>query len=174
MYYYILHGVHEKEGGGALINQSIHTLDLILRYLGTPVKVSSSINNHHLPDEIDVEDTVEAWMSFKNGQRACFYASNAYINDAPVIFELAFSKGRATIIDNTITILEQGKEPTYINLTLEPEVGKSYWGNGHLTCIKDYYSHLNSKTKYQNDIDGVENTMNTTIQIYKNAKTYNQ
>lgn len=168
------HGVREKEGGGALINQSIHTLDLILRYLGTPVKVSSSINNHHLPDEIDVEDTVEAWMSFKNGQRACFYASNAYINDAPVIFELAFKKGRVTIIDNTITILEQGKEPTYINLTLEPEIGKSYWGNGHLTCIKDYYSHLNSKTKYQNDIDGVENTMNTTIQIYKNAITYNQ
>ena len=41
-------GLLATEGGGALINQSIHTLDLLLRYLGEPKTVRGSIANHHL------------------------------------------------------------------------------------------------------------------------------
>ena len=55
------------EGGGALINQSIHTLDLLLRYLGLPEQVEASCSNHHLKGIIEVEDTVEAWMAFGDG-----------------------------------------------------------------------------------------------------------
>lgn len=164
------HGVLSKEGGGVLINQSIHTLDLVLRYLGTPSKIAASMSNHHLMGITDVEDTLEAWMSFEDGKRACFYTSNAYATDAPVILELSFEKGYATIIDKTLTINEHGKEPKPLTFNTPEGIGKLHWGTGHLACIKDFYTHLSNGTGYQNDIAGVENTMKTVMQIYDAAK----
>ena len=52
------------EGGGVLINQSIHTLDLLVRFLGRPRQVEASIANHHLKGVIEVEDTMEAYLNF--------------------------------------------------------------------------------------------------------------
>lgn len=166
------HGILSKEGGGALINQSIHTLDLMLRYLGSPTKLASSIHNHHLTDIIEVEDTVEAWMEFEKGKRACFYASTAYVTDAPVILELSFENGRVTMIDRMITVNENGKKPEQIFCDVSPGIGKSYWGNGHLLCIQDFYEALSFGAPFQNDISGVENTLRTTMNIYKNACNY--
>lgn len=167
------HGNPEKEGGGVLINQSIHTLDLLLRYLGTPQKVEATMGNHHLPGVIEVEDTLEAWMEFEVGKRACFYASNGYATDAPVILELAFEKGLATMTGQIITIMEQGKNPRQLLLSSSPGIGKSYWGNGHLTCIRDFYEHLDTGIPYQNNIEGIRNTMETTMRIYQNARKQN-
>ena len=48
------------EGGGVLINQSIHTMDLLVRFLGRPRQVEAPIANHHLKGVIEVEDTMEA------------------------------------------------------------------------------------------------------------------
>ena len=127
------------EGGGALINQSIHTLDLLLRYLGEPETVRATVSNHHLgevfgidcreksceadhqgtateaesgPEDsgYDIEDTVEAWMEFKNGARACFYASTGYAADAPVILEIQGDKGRISM-NGSMIILEDKDGP---------------------------------------------------------------
>ena len=46
------------EGGGVLINQSIHTMDLLVQFLGRPRQVEASIANHHLKGVKDVEDTM--------------------------------------------------------------------------------------------------------------------
>ena len=165
------HGILSKEGGGVLINQSIHTLDLMLRYLGTPKVITASMNNHHLSGITEVEDTLEAWMEFADGKRACFYASNAYANDAPVILELTFDDGWVTMTGNTLTIFKNGTSPKV--QTFNPEsrnsIGRSYWGTSHLACIEDFYSHLSDSTGYQNDITGIENTMKTVIRIYEAA-----
>lgn len=164
------HGILAKEGGGVLINQAIHTLDLLLRYLGTPLKISASMNNHHLQGVTVVEDTLEAWMTFEGDRRACFYASNAYAADAPVILEFEFEKGRATLIDNILTISEKDREPRQLNFKTVQGIGKAYWGTGHLACIKDFYSYINNGNSYQNDIAGVENIMKTTLKIYDSAR----
>ena len=47
------------EGGGVMINQAIHTLDLLLLLAGRPVQVEGTIANRHLREEIEVEDTAE-------------------------------------------------------------------------------------------------------------------
>lgn len=165
------HGSLEKEGGGALINQSIHTLDLLLRYLGEPVKVEASMRNHHLKDVIEVEDTMEAWMEFDNGKRACFYASTAYATDAPVIIELSFERGRVTMLDQILQVSTlDGKTRTVLCSTEDDGIGKSYWGKGHLACIKDYYSYLKVGGAYSNGIDGIANTLRTTMRIYDSAR----
>ncbi|MFI3325654.1 MAG: Gfo/Idh/MocA family oxidoreductase, partial [Clostridia bacterium] len=86
-------GSLETEGGGALINQSIHTLDLLVYLIGTPVDCSSSIHNRHLKSVIEVEDTVEAYVKFKgenvaDNMSALFYATTAYSTDSPVFIEI--------------------------------------------------------------------------------------
>ena len=159
-------GMLATSGGGALINQSIHTLDLLLRYFDEPTSVKASLSNHHLPCSVEVEDTVEAWMEFPGGKRACFYASTAYERDAPVMMEFQCEKGSITIIDNVLTIrYEDGRRENHI--CEEPTgIGKSYWGSGHLSCIRDFYSTKDAGIPYQNDWNGVRNTMNTMMKIY--------
>lgn len=160
-------GKLETEGGGALINQSIHTLDLLLRYFDEPTNVQAVASNHHLKGMIEVEDTVEAFMEFSHGERACFYATTAYVTDAPNILEFECEKGRLSIMDSIVTVKEKGKEISHIPCKEKAGIGKSYWGSGHLCCIKDFYQKLSSDEPFQNDIAGVEKTMKTVMRIYE-------
>lgn len=66
------HGSKSTEGGGVLINQAIHTLDLLTQFMGKPLKVEAEVKNYHLKSVIDVEDTVESYIEFENGP-ACFF-----------------------------------------------------------------------------------------------------
>lgn len=157
------------EGGGALINQAIHTLDLLLRYLGRPELVEASVHNHHLPGIIEVEDTVEAWMVFPGGRRACFYASNGYATDAPVILEIQGDRGRIMLCDQEVTLQAAGGETEHFQCISANGMGKSYWGAGHKACIRDFYESLESGKAFPADLAGVETTFDTMMQIYEKA-----
>lgn len=160
-------GKKETEGGGVLINQSIHTLDLLLKYLGEPVCVRGNCVNHHLTNtEVDIEDTVEAWMEFKGGERACFYASNAYVTDAPVYLELQGEKGRICMNGAEVSVYINGKTPECFQAELRKGIGKDYWGCSHKACIEDFYQSLDSGDVYINSISGVKNTFRTVMEIY--------
>ena len=159
------------EGGGALINQAVHTLDLLLRYLGEPVNVKAGMARHHFTDpSIEVEDTIEAWMDFESGARACFYASNAYASDAPVILELQGESGRVCMNGQDVTLFAEGKEPVHFTCDREQGIGKGYWGCGHKACIEDFYRKLENGERFQNDLTGVENTFRTMMRIYSEAR----
>lgn len=155
------------EGGGVLINQSIHTLDLMLRYLGKPVAVQASTHNHHLQGVIEVEDAVEAWMRFPEGQRACFYASNGYAEDAPVILEIQGEKGRIMICGAEVTLYSKETGIQHFELDSGVGIGKSYWGVGHKACINDFYDSLDAGKAFPIDVAGVETTFDTMMRIYE-------
>ena len=68
-------------GGGCLINQAVHTLDLLTELMGKPVGVEAEMKNHHLKGVVEVEDTVEAYITYqtKEGERSGnFYATTSY------------------------------------------------------------------------------------------------
>lgn len=160
-------GEWSTEGGGALINQSIHTFDLLLHFLGRPEQVEATMSNHHLADKIRVEDTVEAWMEFEGGKRACFYASNGYATDAPVILELQGEGGRITMNGPEITLWTPKEGIRHILCEQKDGIGKGYWGCGHDACIRDFYECLEHKSEFQGNIKGVENTFDTMMKIYE-------
>ncbi len=163
-------GRWDTEGGGALINQSIHTLDLLLRWLGEPDAVEASMGNHHLRGVTEVEDVMEAFLEFPGGKRACFYATTAYVSDAPVLIELACEKGSIRLEDEKVTVRYQQGEEAVLSLKTGQAVGKSYWGSGHAACIGDFYRSLEEGTPYANDLQSVENTMQVMARIYESAK----
>ena len=71
-------GTKKYEGGGVLINQAVHTLDLMVYFGGRPLSVIASMSNNSLKGIIDVEDTVDARLEFESGTIGIFYATNAY------------------------------------------------------------------------------------------------
>lgn len=64
-YYEGWHGTWEMDGGGSLMNQSVHTVDLMQWIMGDVESVSSQMDiyNH----EMDTEDTTASVIRFKNG-----------------------------------------------------------------------------------------------------------
>jgi predicted dehydrogenase len=69
-------GTQAGEGGGVLVNQAVHLLDLLCWYLGPPVEVDGWTANVNHP-EIEVEDTAVAAVRFANGALASIVASNS-------------------------------------------------------------------------------------------------
>jgi UDP-N-acetyl-2-amino-2-deoxyglucuronate dehydrogenase len=158
------------EGGGVLINQSIHTLDLLTYLSGKPEKVEANCSNHHLKDTIEVEDTVEAFLSYKD-HSALFYASTAYSSDSKVMLELDCSKMILTL--NGSSVRREDKSGRIMNIEFKEDapLGKSYWGNGHYICIKDYYRSLITGSKPAISIDEADATMRTMFAIYRSSGT---
>lgn len=158
------------EGGGVLLNQAIHTLDLLLRYMGVPTQVKSTLKNHHLQDCVEIEDTVEAWLSFAEDKRACFYASNGYVSDAPVILELQGEKGRITMNGAEVTLWTDAGEGQHLLCEQKDGIGKGYWGCGHEACIRDFYDCISRNVRYLVDIQGVENTFEVIMKMYEEGE----
>ena len=122
-----------------------------------------------MPD-IEVEDTVEAWLSFPDGKRACFYASNGYASDAPVLIEIQGEHGRVCMNGREVTLYTEGHEPKHFLCENYRGIGRDYWGCGHRVCIGDFYRCLDSGERFQNDLKGVENTFNTMMKIYSEGR----
>lgn len=160
-------GKWSSEGGGALINQSIHTLDLVLEFMGKPELVKATMANHHLSGSIEVEDTMEAWIVFEGGRRACFYASNAYVSDAPIILELQGENGRITLNGSEIIVSTPQKGSEITSYEQRGGIGKSYWGCGHEACIREFYDCLEQEKDFRVGLSRVESTFDTMMQIYE-------
>jgi len=69
-------GTWAQDGGGALMNQGVHTVDLLLWFMGRPVNIQAQALRaaHH---EIEVEDTVVATLTFESGAVATLHATTA-------------------------------------------------------------------------------------------------
>ncbi len=69
-------GTWADEGGGVLVNQSPHQLDLLLWYMGQPVEVYGQWANLNHP-YIEVDDTALAIVRFRNGGLGNIIVSNS-------------------------------------------------------------------------------------------------
>ncbi len=93
-------GTWAGEGGGVLINQGIHHLDIWQHLFGLPGRVRSfcRFGKHHA---IEVEDEVTAFVEYGNGVTGTFIASTG---ESPGTnrLEIACSRGRLIVEDKTI------------------------------------------------------------------------
>lgn len=163
------HGKWKTEGGGCLINQAIHTLDLLIGFLGRPDIVEGTMANHHLQGKIEVEDTVEIFL--KNGEkRGLLYGSCAYVYDEPVLLELRCEKGTITIRDDLLIIHDESGRRE-IQCPMDPALGASYWGGGHKKCIADFYRSLEEKRPCRNDPESCADTMAVMLSLYTKCRS---
>ena len=102
-YYYALGGwraTWKGEGGGVLLNQCPHNLDLFQWIFGMPQKVHGFCNfsRYH---QIEVEDDVTAYFRYENGMNATFITSTG---EAPGQnrLEVVAEKGLVTVEEGVI------------------------------------------------------------------------
>ncbi|WP_379127222.1 Gfo/Idh/MocA family protein [Paenibacillus sp. sgz500958] len=147
-------GRWDTEGGGVLINQTIHTLDLLQWFGGEIASVQGSVSNDSLADVIEVEDSAHAAIFFNNGVRGLFYATNAYLANSPVELELVFEHGTLTQRRDCLYLWKDGREIMLCEPIEGTGKGKSYWGTSHSRLIQDFYAHIMDGRKFW--IDGSE------------------
>jgi predicted dehydrogenase len=102
------------EGGGVLINQCLHQLDLLQWLLGMPARVRSFVQLGRF-HKIEVEDSVTAYLEFPNASTGVFVSSTG---EAPGAnrFEIAGEMGRLLLENdklvftrNEVSMFEQCK-----------------------------------------------------------------
>jgi UDP-N-acetyl-2-amino-2-deoxyglucuronate dehydrogenase len=95
-------GSWATEGGGALINQAIHQVDL-LRWLAGPVSDLFATWQLSAAHRIESEDIVNALIRFSNGATGVIQASTAYWPGYSERVELHGTKGTAVITGDKLT-----------------------------------------------------------------------
>lgn len=95
-------GTWDGEGGGVLLNQCPHQLDLLQWICGMPKAVRAFTKNgnwHH----IEVEDDVTAYLEYANGATGVFITSTG---DAPGTnrFEVSMEKGKLVCENDKLTL----------------------------------------------------------------------
>jgi UDP-N-acetyl-2-amino-2-deoxyglucuronate dehydrogenase len=104
-------GTVELDGGGALMNQGIHGLDLLLWLLGEPVEVSARwATLAH--ERIEVEDTLSATIVFESGAVGTMTATTAAYPGRSVRVTLSGSDGTAIVDDERLAFLHLRDQAT--------------------------------------------------------------
>ena len=98
-------GTWALDGGGALMNQSVHTIDLLQWLLGGASAVSANIAT--LTHEIETEDTATASVVFRSGALGTIAGTTSAAQDWPVRVEIVGTGGRAQV-ENGVLVSWEG------------------------------------------------------------------
>lgn len=166
------HGTLEKECGGVLINQAIHTVDLVQYFGGGCKNVTAHVSNDHLKGIIEVEDTASLLMELEGGVTAILYATTAYAENSGVMIEIAFEKGTLRLEGEMLFSI--GADGKITEILERPDVihhGQSYWGASHGSLINDFYDCLESGEKFIIDAFEGGKAAKLVAAAYESSKT---
>lgn len=135
-------GSWEKEGGGVIINQAIHTIDLVNWIVDDEIESVFCTMSNRCHPRIEVEDVAEGFVKYKNGTTYSFYCTNNYGCDEPIEIKLFCEKANVIMGSDDVHIYyNDGKveKAQQENNVIKCEGGKEYWGFQHETQIKQFY-----------------------------------
>jgi UDP-N-acetyl-2-amino-2-deoxyglucuronate dehydrogenase len=143
-------GTLALDGGGALINQAIHTVDLLLWLLGDVVRVQSrTMTALH---KIEAEDTALAILEFSSGALGVFQATTAGYPGYPRRLELTGSEGTVILEQDRILAANLRNPPPGLNEGVAPDENQSATSavvsdfRGHQALFEDFIHAIESDT----------------------------
>lgn len=157
-------GTKEQEGGGVMINQALHTLDLMQWICGFPKSVIAHVSNDTLKGVIEVEDTAIACFILENGKRFTFYATNTSSDDLPVHIQLKSTCGDIFNVENDQLCVNN---VITLNREESSQIGKQVWGSGHKTLIKEFYDCIEKGNKFPIGFDEGEKVIRLILSMYE-------
>ncbi len=164
-------GTWELDGGGALMNQAIHSVDLLSWFMGPVVEIRAQwgLVDHQ---NIEVEDTVVATLKFASGALGVIEASTATFPGSLKRVEIAGSAGSATLEEEDLIRWQFAKPRASDAKVIEAMNSKKSTGggaadpaaigfHGHAKLFADVLKAIKNGTKPS--IDGYEGRKATEI-----------
>jgi len=168
-------GTWDKEGGGVIIDQAIHSLDLANWMIdSTPVEIQSSLHNRNHNTMI-VEDSAEGLIKYENGSLLSFFAMNNYLIDEPIEIRLLCENGKARFsYDEAVIEYNDGTVETVKNhpqKIVSYTGGKDYWGTQHAVQIHQFYRSVLGKEELEISGRQALKIQKIICDIYNNSDT---
>lgn len=139
-------GTRDKEGGGVLINQALHALDILEWFIGEPEYITASLSNLALKGKIEVEDT--AVIKCEGGANFTFFATNGSNENYPLEINLFLEGGENIKIFPDWLFINGERIELDVNKTY---FGKVCYGAGHASVIGRFYDCVAKGEKYPTD-----------------------
>lgn len=148
-------GTWALDGGGALMNQSIHTIDQLL-YLCGPAKAVTASMGCLAHKGIEVEDTAVATVEFENGALGVIHGSTACWSDAghPAEVHVCGEKGSVFMADTGFRVwefMEENEADARIKRNLMVTSPKNGMGANDPNAI-DFLGH---QRNFENIVDAI-------------------
>ncbi len=174
-------GTWKLDGGGALMNQAIHSVDLLAWLMGPVVEINAhTATLAH--ERIEVEDVAMATLRFENGALGVIEATTAAYPGMLKRIEIHGSEGSAVIEEEDIKVWNFARKTKSDDALRERMAGKTKTGggaadpaaighHGHTALFKDTLAAI--KKGGRPLVDGPEGRRSVEIilAIYKAAET---
>lgn len=174
-------GTWKLDGGGALMNQAIHSVDLLLWLMG-PVAEVSAYTAMLAHERIEVEDVATATLRFANGALGVIEATTAAFPGSLKRVEIHGSQGSAVLEEENIKTWHFAKMTKRDEQMLERMADRTKTGggaadpkaighHGHARQFQDTFDAI--KRGRAPLIDGAEGrrAVETILAIYQSAAT---
>ena len=169
-------GTWALDGGGVLMNQGIHLVDLLIWFMGDPVQVEAYADTLHR--EIEVEDTLAATLRFPDGALATITATTTAEPGFPHRVEIYGTNGGIQVEGESVgrwELADQAKatvEPAEVGVPAHAGAGGDPRGiepTGHIAIVRDFVEAV--REGRPPNIDGAEGrrSLATVLAIYEAA-----
>ncbi|HYK92212.1 MAG TPA: Gfo/Idh/MocA family oxidoreductase [Acidobacteriota bacterium] len=167
-------GTLALDGGGALINQAIHTVDL-LQWIAGPVAEVHAYSGKLLHPQIEGEDTIVATLRFRNGALGVIEAATSVYPGFKRRLEITGTEGTAVLDgDNISTWAPKDGSPNPAPPSGEVTDGSSNAmaidSEGHRRVMEDFAQAIQEGCKLV--VDGIEGrrALELVLAVYKSAR----
>lgn len=162
-------GKWASAGGGVLINQAVHTLDLLQWFLGDVTEVRGTASTLLLGTVIEVEDTASMALTHQGGRRSLFYASNCHVENSPVTIEILTESATLLLETDLVACHPDGRR----EVLAEQQVvagEKAYWGASHALLIDDFYRQVGAGRPFWIDAREAAKSLTILTAVYDQSQ----
>ncbi len=187
-------GTWQWDGGGALMNQGVHTVDVLQWLAGGGVNRVYAQTRTAAHSRIEVEDIAVATLEFANGAVGTFVATTAAYDGLPARMDIFGTEGSAIIEGDRLKQMTLKTGESYISERAaahavsvarggtasvkddaghradDAEVG-AVWGDAHRAQIEDFIAAIRQDTSPLIDGRGGREPLEVILAIYESARS---
>ncbi|UCH65616.1 MAG: Gfo/Idh/MocA family oxidoreductase [Ignavibacterium sp.] len=165
-------GTLDLDGGGVLINQAIHTIDLLQYFVGNIITVTGFVETiSH--EKIEAEDSAVAILKFRNGTIGTIEASTCIQPAEARRIEIHCEQG-TVILDGNTAIIKKAGEEVQRNASVASAGSDSPMSNFDIEAHKKQFEEITLmiKNNKEPNVTGSESLKSLGIvqAIYKSSK----